>query len=290
MTPGHGIGRRASASLVLLLNMLIILVALVAPSSTANLAEDFDVSSNAQILRGGELLKLSLDQLSASGFSSKSRYLFGNIDMQIKLVPGDSAGTVTAYYLSSSTSDHDELDFEFLGNLSGQPYVLQTNVFASGIGGREQRIYLWFDPTTDFHTYSVSWTTQRIIFLVDGIPIRAFANNEAQGIPYPNRQPMALFGSIWNGDSWATQGGRIKINWQHAPFITSFRNFEADACVFTGSISACSASNTAGNQGSPSLAADEVQKLRWVEQNYMIYNYCTDTTRYPVPPVDCSST
>ncbi|KAG7010713.1 Xyloglucan endotransglucosylase/hydrolase protein 9 [Cucurbita argyrosperma subsp. argyrosperma] len=49
----------------------------------------------------GELLKLRLDNSSGAGFSSKNKYLFGKVTIQIKLIAGDSAGTVTAFYCSS---------------------------------------------------------------------------------------------------------------------------------------------------------------------------------------------
>jgi hypothetical protein len=57
----------------------------------------------------------------------------------------------------------DEIDFEFLGNVTGQPWILQTNVYINGKADREHRTYLWFDPTTTFHTYSLLWTPNQIM-------------------------------------------------------------------------------------------------------------------------------
>lgn len=238
----------------------------------------------------GQEIQLSLDQKNASGFESYDSYLFGHFNMRIKLVPGDSAGTVTTYYFSSLGDHHDELDFEFLGNASGEPLILQTNVFSNGIGGREQRIFLWFDATADFHNYTLLWNSRQVIFYVDEVPIRVFPNIEAtEGVPYLRSQGMQAYATIWDGDSWATQGGLVKINWTHSPFVASYRDFNADACTDTTTTSAsdCAATKWWDQLAYQGLDASQYGKLKWVESNMTVYNYCTDYERYNVTPPEC---
>ncbi|KAF7110558.1 hypothetical protein CFC21_110646 [Triticum aestivum] len=264
----------------------------------ATFDKEFDVTwgdGRGKILNNGQLLTLGLDKISGSGFQSKHEYLFGKIDMQLKLVPGNSAGTVTAYYGPT----HDEIDFEFLGNVTGEPYTLHTNVFTQGQGQREQQFRLWFDPTNDFHTYSILWNPKHIIFMVDDMPIRDYKNLEGKGIAFPKNQPMRLYSSLWNADDWATQGGRVKTDWSHAPFSASYRGFKADACVVTaGGRPRCGASvgtevapgtGAAGEWYNQELDLTRQQRMRWVQRNYMIYNYCTDPKRVAKGvPAECS--
>ncbi|KAG6587763.1 putative xyloglucan endotransglucosylase/hydrolase protein 23, partial [Cucurbita argyrosperma subsp. sororia] len=281
------------ASPTLLLSLLF--ASLVISSSAAAAANFFQTTDitwgdgRAQVLDNGDLLTLSLDKTTGSGFQSINEYLFGKIDMQIKLVSGNSAGTVTAYYLRSEGSAWDEIDFEFLGNLSGDPYIVHTNVFSQGKGNREQQFYLWFDPTADFHTYSIIWNPQRIIFYVDGMPIRVFENKESIGVPFLKKQPMRIQSSLWNADNWATRGGLVKTNWSLAPFTASYRNFNEDACIWPWGQASCGSNVSDKSWYTQDLDFESQGKLKWVQNNFMIYNYCTDAKRFPQgPPPECN--
>ncbi|PIN16199.1 Xyloglucan:xyloglucosyl transferase [Handroanthus impetiginosus] len=156
--------------------------------------------------------------------------------MQIKLVPGNSAGIVVAFYLTSGQQ-----------NRWGQPYILQTNVYVNGFDDREQRIRLWFDPTKDFHAYSVLWNLYQIVFMVDWVPMRTYRNHEDKGpidrpsVPYPKRQPMSFQMSIWNREDWPRDGGRDRVDCTKAPFGRLFR---------------------------------------WVRKYFLMYDYCQDNRRF----------
>ncbi|KAL5181007.1 putative xyloglucan endotransglucosylase/hydrolase protein 26 [Glycine soja] len=224
-----------------------------------------------------------LDRRSAA--QTKKAFLFGSIESRIKLVPGNSAGTVTAYYLSSTGSQHDEIDFEFLGNISGQPYIVHTNIYTQGNGSREQQFYLWFDPTADFHNYTIHWNPIEVVWYIDSIPIRAYRNYENEGIAYPNKQGMRVYTSLWNADDWATRGGLVKTNWSGAPFIARFNHFRARACKWNGavSINQCALNFPANWWTSPTykqLSYAKLGQMNWVRNNYMIYDYCRDTKRF----------
>ncbi|KAL5674936.1 hypothetical protein ACJX0J_011067, partial [Zea mays] len=270
---------------------------------------------------------------SGGGFVSRTKFLYGKASADLKLVPGDSAGVVTAFYLSSAGDKHNEFDFEFLGNVTGEPYLVQTNLYIDGVGNREQRIDLWFDPTADFHTYAVLWNPSQVVFMVDDTPIRVYENAtlhqghghghhrhggaaaEANGTntttttlaaapaPFPGPQPMAVYSSIWNADDWATQGGRVKTDWSHAPFEATFREVRVDGCAWAGNATdgdaaearRCSESSW-GKEGRywwkekemSELSVHQSHQLVWARAHHLVYDYCVDTDRFPVQPPECA--
>jgi len=130
---------------------------------------------------------------------------------------------------SGEGDDHDEIDMEFMGNSSGAPTVLNTNVWASGDGKKEHQFYLWFDPSADFHKYTIIWNAKNIIFRVDDVTVRAF--RRYADLPYPDARPMAVHARLWDGSYWATEKGKVPIDWAAASFVVSYRGFTANACV-----------------------------------------------------------
>ncbi|KAH7436545.1 hypothetical protein KP509_05G025300 [Ceratopteris richardii] len=170
--------------------------------------------------------------------------------------------------------------------------MLQTNMYVNGIGGREQRMNLWFDPAEDFHTYSILWNRHHLVFYVDQVAIRIHRNTPETRSMYPSEQPMYVFSSIWNGDGWATRGGLEKINWSGAPFVSTYEKFHVDACEWTDTsiVPPCATTTSKhwwDQHGAWSLSQSQKDSYAWATSKFMQYNYCTDKGRYAIPPPEC---
>lgn len=249
----------------------------------ANMARSFSSGSGAD----DELISITLDRRSGSGFISKHYYHHGHFSADIKLPSGHTAGVVVAFYLSNADAfpdTHDELDFEFLGDRAGRPWRLQTNVYGNGSTsrGREERYLLPFDPAAAAHNFAVSWSPRAVVFSVDGVPIREVLRhgsngNGDMGGDYPSK-PMAVYATIWDGSTWATENGKYKVGYEHGPFTAQFSRLVLHGCAADGG--GCAA--MAGPETETMTVApwERAAMRRW-RRRQTLYTVCYDEDRYP---------
>ncbi|KAJ6675053.1 XYLOGLUCAN ENDOTRANSGLUCOSYLASE/HYDROLASE PROTEIN 33-RELATED [Salix viminalis] len=254
--------------------------------------------SNTKLLNNGSVANLALDKSSGSGLASRNKYYYGFFSAAIKLPSGLSPGVVVAFYLSNADNyphSHDEIDIELLGHDQRNDWVLQTNVYANGSTGtgREEKFYLWFDPTEQHHHYSIIWNSHHVVFLVDNIPVREFAHSGSYPSVYPSK-PMSLYATIWDGSQWATHGGKYPVNYKYAPFVVSFAEMEMTGCVFnqTAIVTSCSMANPSSLDpvDGPEfvrLSKEQIEAMDWARRKLMFYSYCNDRSRFKVMPSEC---
>ncbi|CAI9756271.1 unnamed protein product [Fraxinus pennsylvanica] len=257
--------------------------------------------SNVHMTNNGTNADLSLDKSSGSGLMSKNKYKYGFFSAAMKLPAGFTSGVVVAFYLSNAdvfAHNHDEIDIELLGHERRKDWVLQTNIYGNGSvrTGREEKFYLWFDPTTSFHEYSILWNNHHTVFLVDNVPVREVIHNTAISSVYPSK-PMTVYTTLWDGSEWATKGGKYPVDYKYAPFVVSLRDTEVEGCILNqkvGVVPSCTRSSLSSldpvdGEEFAKLSNQQITGLNWTRGKHMFYSYCKDTARYKVLPPECNA-
>ncbi|KAJ9315088.1 CAZyme family GH16 [Paecilomyces variotii] len=134
---------------------------------------------------------------------SKWYIMFGRVEFQIKAAPG--TGIVSSAVLQSD--DLDEIDWEWLG---GDDTQVQTNYFGKGDTTTYNRGAFHSDPGNHdgFHTYTVDWTSEQIVWQIDGNTVRVLTPSTAAANQYPE-SPMMVKVGVWAGGDPSNAAGTI---------------------------------------------------------------------------------
>ncbi|KAK2049574.1 family 16 glycosyl hydrolase [Colletotrichum somersetense] len=161
------------------------------------------------------------EESNAPTLTSKNYLFFGKVEVELQAAPG--RGIVTSIVLQSDALD--EIDWEFIGSDQAQ---VQTNFYALGIREYTRAGFhkVPFNPMTSFHTYTIEWTKESIIFSIDGDVIRTATPEEGN---YP-QTPMQLKLGTWVGGKGTAQGtidwaGGL-ADWEKGPFPGYYRSLK----------------------------------------------------------------
>ena len=100
-----------AAALRRALSAAVAVALLAAPSASADswLYEKFTTDGHVRAdynAQGQQVTSLILDRQSGGAFYSRQKYLYGVFSIQMKLIRGNSAGTVTSFYVSQPPLFH----------------------------------------------------------------------------------------------------------------------------------------------------------------------------------------
>ncbi|CAI5481577.1 unnamed protein product [Closterium sp. Yama58-4] len=206
-------------------------------------------------------------------FTSKGYFGYGIFRVNMKLPSGYSGGLIPCIYLISGnnpkyTDPHDEIDLEFIGGNTPKDIILHTNLISGG------QVYLQqykfpFDPSAAFHTYTIVYSPDYVMWAVDDTPIRI--HWKESGRPFPS-QNVKFEGSIWDASAWS----KLKPNWGNGPKEVMFRRFDLHyTCKASGQTGTPWCNSLRGKKApwarKPSAAA--IARCNEFRKNYLVKDY-----------------
>ncbi|MCJ1436873.1 hypothetical protein MMC27_006255 [Xylographa pallens] len=152
--------------------------------------------------------------------------MFGHVEVVLKAAPG--VGIVSSMVLQSD--DLDEIDYEWLGADNTQ---VQSNYFGKGQTTTYNRGAFHPDSNNQngFHTYTVDWTANQIVWQIDGTTVRALTQANAESGQYP-QTPMQLKIGVWSGGDPSNAPGTIQwaggpTNYAGGPYTMQVKSVKA---------------------------------------------------------------
>lgn len=142
-------------------------------------------AENVSVADGRLSIELPARTLNGGEIRSKSLYYHGTYTARMKLPKAPSS--LTGFFLYKSPDYDAEIDIE-LPNDSSRRILFTT--YANGRRTNHVAKTLPFDPTADFHNYTIRFTPDGARFVVDGTRMKQFD----RGL---TREPMHLFVNAW---------------------------------------------------------------------------------------------
>lgn len=211
---------------------------------------------------------------SIGSFISKYTYKYGIFSLRMKLPSNYSGGIIPCFYLISPGPQnyhdiHDEIDFEFIGDVAPMKITIHTNLISGGQNYLEQFAFP-FDPAADFHTYKIIYSPFYIMWMIDDIPIRITYNKPEH--PFPS-MPVEFKASIWDSSSWSW----LKANYSNGPHTSQYNAFDfTHTCQMPADGADPKCLKLRSSRHAPWLAKPTKQHLRkhsWFRKNYLTATY-----------------
>jgi hypothetical protein len=174
---------------------------------TSGQSSEFTTQSNVVFDSDGAHLTVAASG-DAPQLNSNWYIMFGHVEVVMKAAPG--AGIVSSVVLQSDTLD--EIDWEWLGATNDE---VQSNYFGKGQTTTYDRaaVHAASGSQTSFHTYTIDWTQDRIVWQINGVTVRVLNSGDAHG-QFPQTPCQFKLGAWSGGDPGNPEG---TIGWARGP-------------------------------------------------------------------------